>query len=151
MSITALSIILVCSFKLPFAREIYQNLIYTTCLHWENLKRKKKSFIVINHKIAKNSCFITFYSQSKKQTLKLWKTSEKWHFISQRKFRQSWTKVFGQSCTFGDNFTCLTSRLTPIQCWKVVLAISPDFHEKCNATNCLCFTNEIWQKTLLSF
>ena len=98
----------------------------------KNWKRKQNGLKY--HKIAqKQSLYNDLFTDSRKNTFRMLKTTEKWHFISQLKFRQWWTKVLGQIYTCGFFHTCQTnsqarihlhifSRSSPpppplLQCW----------------------------------
>ena len=56
-------------------------------------KNCKGKEALLNHKIAPNqSLQYELFTESRESTFRLWKTTEKSHFISQHKIRQSWTK-----------------------------------------------------------
>ena len=81
MPIAALSINHVCPFKYRTRHsEIDQN----SDLHlaWRKIKKENK-MPLINREIArKQSLYNDLFTESRKNTLRMWKTTEKWRFIS---------------------------------------------------------------------
>ena len=81
MPVTAFSVHHVCSFKYRSRHsEIEQN----SDLHlaWRKIKKENK-MPLINHEIAlKQSLYNDLFTESRKNTFRMWKTAEKRHFIS---------------------------------------------------------------------
>ena len=80
MLVAAFSVNHVCPVKYRTRHEIEQ----TSDLHlaWRKIKNENK-MPLINHKIAqKHSLYNDLLTESRKNTFRLWKITEKWHFIS---------------------------------------------------------------------
>ena len=81
MPIAAFSVNHVCPFKYCTRHsEIEQN--SDIHLAWRKIKKENK-MPLINHEIAlKQSLYSDLFTESRKNTFRMWKTTEKWHFIS---------------------------------------------------------------------
>ena len=81
MPIAAFSVNHVCPFKYRTRHsEIEQNI--DIHLAWRKIKKESK-MPLINREIArKQSLYNDLFTESRKNTLRMWKTTEKWHFIS---------------------------------------------------------------------
>ena len=81
MPIATFSVNHVCPFKYRTRHsEIEQN--SDIHLAWRKIKKENK-MPLINREIArKQSLYNDLFTESRKNTLRMWKTTEKWHFIS---------------------------------------------------------------------
>ena len=80
MLVAAFSVNHVCPVKYRTRHEIEQ----TSDLHlaWRKIKKENK-MPLINHEIAqKHSLYNDLLTESRKNTFRLWKITEKWYFIS---------------------------------------------------------------------
>ena len=81
MLVATFSVNHVCPFKYRTCHsEIKQNSDFNHA--WRKLKKENK-MPLINHEIAqKQSLYNDLFTDSRKDTFRMWKTTEKWHFIS---------------------------------------------------------------------
>ena len=81
MPVPAFSVYHVCPFKYRTCHsEIEQN--SDLQLAWRKIKKRKQNALR-NHEIAqKQSLYNDLFTESRKNTFRMWKTAEKWHFIS---------------------------------------------------------------------
>ena len=81
MPIAAFSVNHACPFR---QRTRHSEIDQNSDLHlaWRKIKKENK-MPLINHEIAlKQSLYNDLFTESRKNTFRMWKTTEKWHFIS---------------------------------------------------------------------